>query len=65
MAEEFFKEQVKNILEVANEEKADKIVLSNEDMKDIVDSLLDNDGLWQEIDHGIRETIYFVTGENV
>ncbi len=65
MAEKFFEEQVEQIIEVINEDRDEKIVLSKEDMKDIVDSLLDNDGLWQEIDHGIRETIYFVTGEEI
>lgn len=65
MAEKFFEEQVKQIVEVINEDRDEKIELTKEDMKDIVDSLLDNDGLWQEIDHSIREEIYFVTGENV
>lgn len=65
MAEKFFEEQVKQIIEVINEDRDEKIELTKEDMKDIVDSLLDNDGLWQEIDYGIRETICFVTGEDV
>ncbi len=65
MAEKFFEEQVEQIIEVINEDRDEKLVISKEDMKDIVDSLLDNDGLWQEIDCRIRETIYFVTGEEI
>jgi len=65
MAEKFFEEQVKQIVEVINEDRDEKIELTKEDMKDIVDSLLDNDGLWQEIDYGIRETISYITGEEV
>lgn len=65
MAEKFFEEQVKQIVEVINEDRNKKIELTKEDMKDIVDSLLDNDGLWQEIDCSIRDTISYIIGENV
>lgn len=65
MAEKFFEEQVKQIIEVINEDRDKKIELTKEDMKDIVDDLLNNDGLWQEIDCNIRDTISYIVGEDV
>lgn len=64
IAEKFFESQVKQIVEFLNDDRDNKIVLSKEDMEAIVDSLLNDDGLYEEIDWRIKDTInYFAEME--